>query len=113
MNKFKGYTYTEYQNYMCTKAIESNTHNLYCYLYGIGKLDSTFISQEEKEEIKIFATIHKYTFFPQYVGQITCEKEIERLEKAIAYLRNIRESKGKIIDPLYMSYWKNVYSKEV
>ena len=36
----------------------------------------------------------------------------EKTEKAIEYLRAIRNSNGQIIEPTYKRYWDNVYSKE-
>ena len=44
-NKFKGYTYTEYQNEMCDKAIESNENALELYTMeclGIARLHARY-----------------------------------------------------------------------
>lgn len=34
IKKFKGYTYAEYQNEMCDKAIESDDKELYSEMFG-------------------------------------------------------------------------------
>ena len=112
MGKFTGYTYEQYQNEMCDRAIENNKLDLVCYLYGIGKLHTLNLSEKEAENVRIHAKIYKYTFSPVYVGQTNCENAVKRLEKHIEYLTKVRESNGRIIEPLYMSYWKNVYARE-
>lgn len=99
-NKFKGYTYAEYQNEMCDKAIESNENALELYKRA---RDGKLISSTG------FMGLPSYA--PQLIGISELNRRIEKTEKAIEYLKTIRNSNGLIIEPLYRSYWDNVYSR--
>lgn len=100
--RFKGYTYTEYQNEMCDKEIESNENALELYKKARdGKTTSSSTG---------FMGLPWYA--PQLIGISELNRRIEKTEKAIEYLRAIRNSNGQIIEPTYKRYWDNVYSKE-
>lgn len=100
-NRFTGYTYTEYQNEMCDRAIASNENALELY-----------------KKVRDGKPIPPSTGFmglpwyaPQLIGISELNRRIEKTEKAIEYLRAIRNSNGQIIEPTYKRYWDNVYSR--
>lgn len=97
--KFKGYTYTEYQNEMCDKAIEMNERELELL--------------EKARDNKPLDTVYRASYSAEFVGISEINRRIESTKKALEYLRAIRESNGQIIEPIYKTYWDNVYSKEL
>jgi tetratricopeptide (TPR) repeat protein len=99
-NRFKGYTYTEYQNEMCDKAIESNENALELYKRA-----------RDGKPISSTGFMGLPSYAPQLIGISELNRRIERTEKAIEHLREVRNSNGLIIEPLYKSYWDNVYSR--
>lgn len=96
-NKFKGYTYTEYQNEMCDKAIESGERELELL--------------EKARDGKPLDTVHKASYQACFIGISEINRRIERTKKWLEYLRTIRNSNGQIIEPTYKRYWDNVYNR--
>ena len=95
--KFKNYTYAEYQNEMCDKAIDMNERELELL--------------ERARDNKPLDTVYKASYSAEFIGISEINRRIERTKKALEYLRAIRESNGQIIEPIYKIYWENVYSK--
>lgn len=96
-NKFKGYTYTEYQNEMCDRAIESGERELELL--------------EKARDGKPLDTVHKASYQACFIGISEINRRIERTKKWLEYLRAIRNSNGQIIEPTYKRYWDNVYNR--
>lgn len=99
--RFKGYTYTEYQNEMCDKAIESNENALELYKKA----------RDNKPTPPSTGFMGLPWYAPQLIGISELNRRIEKTEKAIEYLRAIRNSNGQIIEPTYKRYWDNVYNR--
>lgn len=97
MRKFQGYTYTEYQNEMCDKAIESNERELELL--------------EKARDCKPLDTVYRASYAAEFIGISEINRRIEQTKKALEHLRAVRESNGQIIEPLYKTYWDNVYGK--
>ena len=98
--RFKGYTYTEYQNEMCDKAIESNENALELYKMA-----------RDGKPIPSTGFMGLPSYAPQLIGISELNRRIEKTEKAIEYLRAVRNSNGQIIEPMYKRYWDNVYNR--
>lgn len=95
--KFKGYTYTEYQNEMCDKAIESCERELNLL--------------EKARESKPLDTVYKASYQACFIGISEINRRIEHTKNSLEYLRAIRNSNGQIIEPTYKRYWDNVYNR--
>lgn len=95
--KFKGYTYTEYQNEMCDKAIEANEKALELY--------------KKARNGETINPLRLESYAPQLIGISELNNRIKKTEQALKYLKAIRESNGQIIEPIYKSYWDKIYSK--
>lgn len=99
MRDFTGYTYMEYQNEMCDRAIESNERELDLL--------------EKARDCRPLDTAYKASYQACFIGIFELNRRIERTKRALSYLKAVRESNGQIIEPLYKAYWDNVYSKGV
>lgn len=96
-NRFKGYTYTEYQNEMCDKAIESCERELDLL--------------EKARDGKPLDTVYKSSYQACFIGISEINRRIEHTKKSLEYLRAVRNSNGQIIDSVYKRYWDNVYNR--
>lgn len=97
IKKFRGYTYAEYQNEMCDKAIESCERELDLL--------------EKARDCRPLDTVYKASYQVGFIGISEINRRIERTKKALEYLRAVRNSNGQIIDPSYKRYWDNVYHR--
>jgi hypothetical protein len=95
--RFKGYTYTEYQNEMCNRAIESGERELELL--------------EKARDSKSLDTVHKASYHACFIGISEINRRIEHTKKSLEYLRAVRNSNGQIIEPIYKRYWDNVYHR--